>query len=277
MSLPSYLKPNLLFLGSMYSVCTIQQVYTEFQDDFPISCFSFVSLSLGRNYSAFAATFAANYFAFYPPVSAGCVKLMKTSLSSQLAKCEYATNGAFFYMSGNYSSLCIGNLISDGKEWQLPTDGTGTNRANFGITEDNRIISGFINSSIIQSSKFAQLVTGWGWLVRNGVSNVFNSQDLSFEPTGFTYEKAPRTSVGYFKNGSMILLEIDGEEDILYGPDLFETAELLVSLGVEGAINIDGGGSSVSVYNGKVIDYPTCSDTSEMCERHVASFACVKK
>jgi N-acetylglucosamine-1-phosphodiester alpha-N-acetylglucosaminidase len=75
----------------------------------------------------------------------------------------------------------------------------------------------------------------------------------------------------------MILLEIDGEEDILYGPDLFETAELLVSLGVEGAINIDGGGSSVSVYNGKVIDYPTCSDTSEMCERHVASFACVKK
>ena len=39
--------------------------------------------------------------------------------------------------------------------------------------------------------------------------------------------------MGYFNNGSMLLLQIDGEEDIEYGPDLFEVADLLVSLGVE--------------------------------------------
>ena len=75
----------------------------------------------------------------------------------------------------------------------------------------------------------------------------------------------------------MILLQIDGEEDILAGPDLNETAELLIGLGVESAINIDGGGSSVSVADGTIVDYPTCNDTSEKCERNVASFACVKK
>ena len=63
-------------------------------------------------------------------------------------------------------------------------------------------------------SKFTQLITGWGWLVRNGKSYVNSSQDLSYSPGGFTYEKAPRTSVGVFKNGSMILLEVDGEEDM---------------------------------------------------------------
>jgi exopolysaccharide biosynthesis protein len=75
----------------------------------------------------------------------------------------------------------------------------------------------------------------------------------------------------------MVLLEIDGEEDINYGPDLFETAELMVGLGVESALNIDGGGSSVSVKNGKVISAPTCNDTPEICERAVANIACVRR
>lgn len=121
------------------------------------------------------------------------------------------------------------------------------------------------------------MITGFGWLVRNGVSNVNLSQELTFEPNGFTLEKAPRTAVGVFSNGTMMLLEVDGEEDIKAGPDLFEMAELLVSLGVESAINLDGGGSSVSVYQGKVIDQPTCIDTPLVCERAVANIACVKR
>ena len=119
-------------------------------------------------------------------------------------------------------------------------------------------------------------------------------------------------TIGVYKNGTMLSLVIDGEEDILEGPDLFETAELLVMLGVESAVNIDGGGSSVAVYQGSiyiylylfiymyiiythyicylfvynplshtiyvgnVVDEPTCKDTPEICERAVASITCVK-
>lgn len=234
--------------------------------------------STGRAYSAYASFFSANFFAFYPPDATGCVKLVKTTSSSVAFGCEYATNGAFFNTSTNPVSYCVGNLISDGHIWQLPTDGSGNNRANFGVTQDNKVIVGFIDANVIAENKFSQLVTGWGWLVRHGVSNVNASQDLSFSnPTGFVYEKAPRTTVGFYKNGSMILLEIDGEEDIYAGPDLFESAELLVSLGVESAINIDGGGSSVSVFEGSFIDEPTCKDTPAICERSVASITCVKK
>ena len=71
------------------------------------------------------------------------------------------------------------------------------------------------------------------------------------------------------------ILEVDGEEDIEYGPDLFEFAELLVGLGVTSAVNIDGGGSSVSVYKGEVVSVPTCDDTPTVCEREVQSIACV--
>lgn len=234
--------------------------------------------STGQRYSAFVAVFSPTFFAFYPPKDSGCVELVKPSESSVHFDCEYATNGGFFTWNMPESgSLCIGDLISDSFIWQAPIDGSGTGRANFGVTSLNTIVTGFIDANVIATAKFAQLITGWGWLVRNGQSYVSRSPDLSYEPGGFTYEKAPRTAVGYFRNGSMALVQVDGEEDILYGPDLFELADLLVSLGLEGAVNMDGGGSSVSVYDGEVVDEPTCNDTPEICEREVASFACVKK
>jgi N-acetylglucosamine-1-phosphodiester alpha-N-acetylglucosaminidase len=234
--------------------------------------------STGRPYSAFVAIFPTSKFSFYPAVKEGCKELVQPHVSSSTTyDCEYATNGAFFTWDYTQPSLCIGNLISDGTVWQLPTDGSGTNRANMGITKDGKVFFGFPNADLFKKEDFTQLITGWGWLVRNGINNVNASQDLSYSPGGFTLEKAPRTAVGFFKNGTMALLEIDGEEDINYGPDLFETAELMVNLGVVSAINIDGGGSSVSVKNGKVISAPTCKDTPEICERAVANIACVRR
>lgn len=234
--------------------------------------------STGRPYSAFVALFPASRFSFYPSVKEGCKALIQPHISSsETYDCEYATNGAFFTWDYSQPSLCVGNLISDGNVLQLPTDGTGTNRANVGLTKDGKIFFGFPNADLFQKESFSQLITGWGWLVRNGVNYVNASQDLSYSPGGFTLEKAPRTAVGFFKNGTMVLMEVDGEEDIEYGPDLFETAELLVNLGVDAAVNIDGGGSSVSVKNGKVISAPTCKDTPEICERAVANIACVRR
>lgn len=236
--------------------------------------------STGKPYSGFAATFPSSRFAFYPSVTNGCLELVQPSYSSnETYNCEYATNGAFFTWDiSSTGSLCIGNLVSDSKVWQLPTDGTGTGRANFGIRADGSIVTGYMSQSTIDTTSYTQLITGYGWLVRNGKSNVATSQDLGGfdDPNGFVNEKAPRTAVGVYGNGTMVLLEVDGEEDIKAGPDLFEMAELLISMGVESAVNIDGGGSSVSVYEGKIIDVPTCNDTPEMCERAVANIACVK-
>lgn len=166
----------------------------------------------------------------------------------------------------------MGNLISDGEVIILD----GYNRANFGITEDNRIFTGFADSSTTSSLDFKHLMSGYGWLVRNGASYVSSSADLDVS-SSFVTEKAPRTSVGVFNNGTMILFEVDGQEAVEFGPDLFEVAELLVQLGVASAINLDGGGSSVSVYKGGVVSRPTCDDTmGSVCEREVQSITCVQ-
>lgn len=272
-------KPNLKNLRS--SITTDFDVYNFAQDQsHPVYRHKLEGKynSTGNPYSGFLATFPASRFSFYPPTKSGCIELWQTSISSSTTyDCEYATNGAFFQWDLSATgSLCIGNLVSDGHVWQLPTDGSGTGRANFGVTADGKMFAGFVDSDTIASNKFTQLITGWGWLVRNGMSYVNASQDLTYKPGGFTMEKAPRTAVGVFKNGTMALLEVDGEEDINYGPDLFEMAELFASVGIDTAINIDGGGSSVSVSRGQVISLPTCNDTPEICERAVASIACVR-
>lgn len=231
--------------------------------------------STGRPYSAFIALFEPSYFAFLPPTLEGCTEYTKTSVSSNKTwSCEYATNGGFFSFDKTLANRCIGNLMSDGNIIIQE----GMNNVNFGIASNGTVITGFVDDSIFTDvSTLTQLISGSGWLVRNGISNVENSPDLNIS-SSFVNEKAPRTSVGIFSNGTMVLVEVDGEEDINEGPDLFEFAELLSEqLNIQSAINIDGGGSSVSVSNGKVISEPTCNDTSMICERKVQSITCVRK
>jgi exopolysaccharide biosynthesis protein len=71
------------------------------------------------------------------------------------------------------------------------------------------------------------------------------------------------------------LIQVDGEEDIKAGPDLWEMAELVQHLGLSSVVNIDGGGSSTTVFHDKVVDRPTCDDTPTVCERRVTSITCI--
>jgi hypothetical protein len=125
-------------------------------------------VSTGRNYSAYYAKFSPEYLAFYPSLpSKGCVELIKPSRSSK-EDCEYATNGAFFTWDiTTTGSYCLGNLISDGKIWQLPTDGSGTNRANIAILPSNDLMIGYFDEATLKSTKFNQLITGWYYLYLN--------------------------------------------------------------------------------------------------------------
>lgn len=229
--------------------------------------------STGRLFVSHVALFNPNYFSFYPPTMDGCTDYTHTSASSNSTwNCDYATNGGFFTFDTTVANRCIGNLVSDEKVWQTG----GNSNANLGITVANEVVLGYLDDSSYSKLQFKELMSGVGWLVRNGVSYVDKATDVNVD-SSFVTEKAPRTSVGIFSNGTMLLFEVDGEEDINYGPDLFEMAELLVDLGVESAINIDGGGSSVSVFQGQVISRPTCNDTPEVCERSVQSITCVRK
>jgi N-acetylglucosamine-1-phosphodiester alpha-N-acetylglucosaminidase len=92
----------------------------------------------------------------------------------------------------------------------------------------------------------------------------------------FVDEIAPRNAIGHDSKGRLLQFEADGEEDIKLGLSLREFAQILVEhFDVQNAINVDGGGSSTTVYNGAVVDHPTCQDTPVQCERAVTTISCV--
>lgn len=67
-----------------------------------------------------------------------------------------------------------------------------------------------------------------------------------------TTETHPRTAVGYSKNGRFLyLVVVDGRQPLYSeGMTLAELAELMIEVGAQFAMNLDGGGSSTMVIRG---------------------------
>lgn len=66
----------------------------------------------------------------------------------------------------------------------------------------------------------------------------------------------PRTAIGYTKNNDLILVAIDGREGSSIGLTLSELANFMRSLGCTNAINLDGGGSTVMLIKGQIVNNP---------------------
>ena len=114
------------------------------------------------------------------------------------------------------------------------------------------------------------------WLVRDGINYISTSMKIEKIGQHFVEEKAPRNAIGHDRDGRLLMFEADGEEDINLGLSLYEFADILTHhFQVENAVNVDGGGSSTTVYKGEVVDRPTCRDTPQTCERAVTTISCV--
>jgi exopolysaccharide biosynthesis protein len=67
--------------------------------------------------------------------------------------------------------------------------------------------------------------------------------------------RAPRTAIGYTASGETLMVTVDGrKKDHSVGCTLTELGRIMVSLGAYEAINLDGGGSSTMVVNGKAVN-----------------------
>ncbi len=77
----------------------------------------------------------------------------------------------------------------------------------------------------------------------------------------------PRTAIGQRKDGSVLLLVVDGRSIKNMGASLNDIQDILYKYGAVNAANLDGGSSTTMYYKGKVINRP--SDT--LGERTVAT------
>ena len=78
----------------------------------------------------------------------------------------------------------------------------------------------------------------------------------SFASTGRIISANPRTAIGYYEPGHYCMVVVDGRGESA-GITLPELSQLFYDLGCTAAYNLDGGNSSIMVWNGSVINQPS--------------------
>jgi exopolysaccharide biosynthesis protein len=103
-------------------------------------------------------------------------------------------------------------------------------------------------------------VGGGPVLIQNGKINISNEHEFMFTGNAIN-DKHPRTAMGYTRDDKLIILVIQGRfPGKAEGATLVQEAQILKDLGCREALNLDGGGSSCMLINGKETIKP--SDTT---------------
>jgi len=108
-------------------------------------------------------------------------------------------------------------------------------------------------------------------IVSKGRKNVTSDEEVFFWSK--IPEIHPRSSAGYTKDGKYILMVVDGRQPGSRGVDLNELSILMYDLDCYEAINMDGGGSSALVVNGKLLNKPAGFNTQREVMSAIAVFS----
>jgi len=102
----------------------------------------------------------------------------------------------------------------------------------------------------------------------NDLINMKVKEALTFSPTlvvnGSPYISAttvmgvnPRTAIGQRKNGDIIFLAVDGRQAFELGASLKDIQQVMLDLGAENAMCMDGGASTTMYFKGEIINNPS--------------------
>jgi hypothetical protein len=120
------------------------------------------------------------------------------------------------------------------------------------------IVSNSSPSPLFMKWKMETAIGGGPVLVQNNQVKVTNNEELKFAGKAIN-DKHPRTAMGYTKDGQLIILVIEGRNPTARGATLIQEAQILKDLGCVEALNLDGGGSSCLLINGKETIKPSDS------------------
>lgn len=155
--------------------------------------------------------------------------------------------GGFNYRANGYLSP-IGITVIDG---QIKTFSDNKNISFVGFNNKGRLVGGKIRSQaelkqkgILQGASFLPT------LLKDG-----KKQPI---PREWANMRHPRTLIGHFDNGDLLLIVIDGRgKGGSKGVTLEEAQRKLLEFHVRDAYNLDGGGSSAFYYKGRILNHPS--------------------
>jgi len=151
-------------------------------------------------------------------------------------KVLFATNSDFYNMStGEPRSV----VYLKGKAVKAAMQ---AGRGFFGTDKSGKMILGTEADLANMQSSFYNVLGGYHLLVNNG--RAVSQTDATIEP---------RTAVGITKDQQLYIIVVDGRRyDYSYGIDFKNLSEIFVGLGVDKALNLDGGGSSTFLINNPI-------------------------
>jgi exopolysaccharide biosynthesis protein len=116
-------------------------------------------------------------------------------------------------------------------------------------TGERKQVGGLIDN--FSKWKMKTAVGGGPVLLQNGEIKISNNEERKFMGKAID-DKHPRTAIGYTKDNKLIILVVQGRfPNIAEGASLTQEAQILKDLGCVEALNLDGGGSSCLLVNGK--------------------------
>lgn len=121
--------------------------------------------------------------------------------------------------------------------------------------------------------KMQTAVGGGPVLVQNGMIKITNNEEIKFAGKAID-DKHPRSAMGYTADGRLIFLAVEGRfPGKAEGATLTQLAQMLKDIGCTEALNLDGGGSSCLLINGK----PTIQPSDKEGQRAVPAVFVVKR
>jgi len=114
-----------------------------------------------------------------------------------------------------------------------------------------------VESEMADSWKGASFIVGGGpQLIKEGrVAIPFEDEKIAAK---FVSDRHPRTAIARLNDGRMLLATVDGRQPgVSAGMSLPELAGILLEFGGSEAINLDGGGSTTMVVNGRLVNNPS--------------------
>ena len=165
-----------------------------------------------------------------------------------------AVNGSYF----NVKTRMPNTFIKLGKDILARTDESELFRVNgvFGL-KDRKGRKPVI--ALCDTSEYLTVTAKWHAVIAAGPVLMKEGEIISYGEKGSFYQnRHPRSFIGYDGDGQLFMVVIDGRFKEAAGMSIDETAIIAKLLGLEAAINLDGGGSS-SLWSEKtgVLSHPS--------------------
>jgi hypothetical protein len=129
-------------------------------------------------------------------------------------------------------------------------DGIGRLRSGDVVTIETRFVP--------DRGALRSVVGGWPRIVQGGADISAAADTIEGTFPRFAASRHPRSVVGFSRDSSTLyLIAVDGRQSSSVGMSLGELARAAIALGVNDALNLDGGGSTALVVGDSVVNHPS--------------------